>query len=168
VTQDVDGPACADHPVLSSDAWASGVKSGYPTEEGAAALLVCRNSCPVQQWCRKNYQGIEVIAGGGWWDGRGVFRNSDESVMDAYQIAAYLGVTIGYVRYLMGIRKLMSTSKYGGRAWFQTVDVHILATKVGPKHGTARAQNLHVIRGEALCSKCEATMMYGIVESCAA
>lgn len=154
-----NSPACFDHPVLPSDAWCDGVASGWLTAQGAVALTVCRYSCPVRDWCRKTYEGVEVVAGGGWFNGRGKFCTTDPKEMDAFQAAAYLGVGVKRIQYLATAktRRIRSIRRggHGGRAWYKATDIYTLAEQgEGPDHGTQRARDLHIIRGEDQCHTC--------------
>lgn len=70
---------CYQHP-LGLDAWTN-VQAGRPRGDGIQALDLCQNVCPVKRECRAYWEGfkdppINIIGGGGWWDGRGRWRDT--------------------------------------------------------------------------------------------
>jgi hypothetical protein len=146
-----DYAACNNHPELSADAW-SHVDQGSPRGEGAEALIVCRQACPVRQNCRDNFEGISMVAGGGWFNAHGEFTDAD-GLLDIYQAAAYIGVSPRRIQTWIN-RKIFSVAPPNTKSWFKPTDVRQLAKKYGPKHGTRAARRLHVIRGEKLCPYC--------------
>jgi transcription factor WhiB len=146
-----DYAACRNHPELDADAW-SGVVQGSPRDEGAEALIVCRQVCPVRRQCREHFQGISMVAGGGWFNGHGEFDDAD-GLLDIYQAAAYIGVSPRRVQTWLN-RKIFSVAPDRKKSWFKLADVRQLAMKYGPKHGSEAARRLHVIRGEGLCPLC--------------
>jgi len=149
----LDRAACRDHPVLSPDAWFE-VINAAPKGQGAEAMMVCRYVCPVMNECRANYQGIEAIAGGGWFDAKGQFYEPDEDLLDANQAAAYLGVRVDRVRRIMGGALPIAAHKRG-RAWFRLEDVHSISKRYGPPHGSMLAYRLHELKGEQPCPMCQ-------------
>jgi hypothetical protein len=156
VTIDVDSwerrGLCHRHPTLDIDAW-EGVQGAGLTMTGAKARLICLQ-CPVMQTCREKYAGIETIGGGGWYDHRGRFQQIPEGHMDVYTAAAYLGVPERVIRHQMG-KKLHTAKKLRGRALFTVDEVKILAKEVGPMCGTTGAYEVHLLRGEPACDRCE-------------
>lgn len=144
--------SCRNHPELSPDAW-SGVVQGSPRDEGAEALIVCRQVCPVQRQCRDEFTGISMVAGGGWFNGHGHFDDGNW-LMDIYQAAAYIGVTPRRIQSWLN-NKIFSVKPPSTKSWFEPSAVRVLAKRYGPKHGTREAQRLHVIRGERLCQTCQ-------------
>jgi hypothetical protein len=150
--------ACLNPPAgLSIDAW-HGIDKGHVNAEGAKAVLVCRQVCPVRDLCRDTItEGAEVVIGGGWYDAKGRFHEPKDDLMDAYMAAAYLGVSPSYLRTLASHKKIVPVVREGGRGWFHVVDVWALSETVGPRHGSMKAHQLHLLRGEVPCRKCVKT-----------
>jgi Transcription factor WhiB len=149
-----DQAACHNHPELDADAWFQ-IINGAPKGQGAEALMVCQRACPVMQTCREQYQGIDAIAGGGWFGAHGEFYESNDELLDVYQTAAYLGIDVAKVRRLMG-KILPVASFHKGRNWFQLEDVLRVGKWYEPVHGSAQAHRLHILRGEEPCRRCQA------------
>lgn len=150
----LDWAACRNHPVLDPEAWFA-VEGGFPRDEGAQALLVCRSACPVRAVCREKFEGVEVIAGGGWWDARGIFRNVHPELFDVYLAAAYIGVHPDWVRRRIGQgRGFTVIERSHGRVWFSSANVKYMARVYGPKCGTPEALRLHQVRGDGPCRVC--------------
>jgi len=152
----LDDAACRNHPVLGPDAW-SGVINGRPQGDGARALMVCQRSCPVKQVCREQYQGIETIAGGGWFNSKGQFQEPVDELLDVSHAAAYLDLDVERVRRMVG-RRLPVTDKRGGRAWFKFEDIVRISMIYDPPHGSSQRHKLHELRGERVCSTCRTAM----------
>lgn len=147
--------SCRNHPVLGPDAWFQ-VDKGFPRNEGAGALLVCRRVCPVRLECRAWVtRDVNAIAGGGWFDGRGRFHEPKSDLYDANMAAAFLGVSLERVQRL-DRKRLPAAYRERGRSWFHETDVQALAGKLSPRHGTEEAFKLHYIRGERPCQRCHA------------
>lgn len=145
--------ACRDHPILAEDAW-SEVRKNYPRDEGAKALLVCRLACPVRAECKELFpQGVDAIAGGGWFNRRGDYREPKDDLYTSDMAAAFLGVTVERIQRLSS-KQLPVVVKEKGRAWYHETDVWALAEKLSPPHGTTEALNLHHVRGERPCQRC--------------
>jgi hypothetical protein len=144
--------ACSNHPELEPNAW-SHVIQGSPRDEGAEALIVCRQVCPVRWNCRESFEGVSIVAGGGWFNGHGVFDDAN-GLLDVYQAAAYIGVSPRRIQSWVN-HKIFSVAPPHTKSWFKVADVRQLARKYGPKHGTEAARRLHVIRGERLCFHCK-------------
>lgn len=151
----VDRASCRGHPVLGPDAWFE-VEKGFPRNDGAAALLVCRRVCPVRLDCKASINNeVNAIAGGGWFDSRGRFREPKSDLYDANMAAAFLGVTLERVQRL-GNKRLPVAHRERGRSWYHETDVWALAEKLSPVHGKQEALKLHYIRGERPCQRCHA------------
>lgn len=144
--------ACHNHPFLNAEAWFD-VEAGVPRDQGARALIVCRFSCPVREKCREKYQGVDAIAGGGWFDGNGTFHDLGNDVMDIYQAAAYVGVPTERFRQMVH-KKLKPAFYRNGRNWYRVEDIMKL-TITRPAHGTYGAQEVHILRGEPYCEQCQ-------------
>jgi hypothetical protein len=151
-----DHAVCANHPVLHKNAWLK-LNEGHPKGEGSEAVIVCRMACPVRVECEKWYRGRDVIAGGGWFGSNGAYRGADQTLMDAHQAAAYIGVTVNTIYAWRSTKRLVSVKFETGRNWFKTEDVVRLAKNHGPRHGTSGARRLHLIRGEDMCVACRAS-----------
>ena len=158
VTDDgwLDYAACRNHPVLGPDAWFE-VVNGRPQGQGAQALIVCRHVCPVMQQCRERYHGVEAIAGGGWFDRLGHFKNPVDALLDVDQAAAYLGIDVVRVRRMMGHRLPVAIHR-NGKSWFRFEEVVRIAKIYDPPHGTLRRYKLHELRGEPVCLDCRMTV----------
>ena len=145
--------ACFNHPVLRPDAW--GKFTGQaPSGEGAEAWVVCAFACPVRKECAANFQGADIVAGGGWFTKEGKFIEPETGFMDLNRAAAYLGVTVVQMR--LWAKTRLATFKIGKRTHFLTNDIVTLGAnpRVGPPHGTEAASRVHLIRGEGLCATC--------------
>jgi hypothetical protein len=149
-----DHAACRNHPALSPEAWFQ-LENGVPRGDGAHALYVCRYVCPVMRQCRDWYRGHHAIAGGGWWDHLGKFRDTDHSTMDMYQVAAYLGQTPRRIQTWTARGLLNPLHHRHGRNWFSVTEVMALGRVRGPIHGTGDAYRLHLIKNEQPCEKCQ-------------
>lgn len=154
---------CRNHPELGPDAWAT-LNMAVPEGDGAKAILVCRNVCPVSESCRQDIEGTWIIAGGGWWDHKGRFQEPPgDDLMDVHMVSAYTGVAPSTVRRWL-MNKLLPAAKYvGGRAWFTVEDVKEVAKLHGPGCGTSTMFWLHHYRGEMPCERCRAAMAYALV-----
>jgi hypothetical protein len=116
--------SCRNHPGLPPDSWFN-VSRGFPQGTGLKALAICQMECPVKVKCRlwmKRIPSVETIAGGGWFDSSGKFKDSFKGVLlGSHQVALYLGVSSTTVAKWREAG-LINTSKGGGGRYQYTFD----------------------------------------------
>lgn len=148
-----DKAACYQNPILHPDAWFM-VRNNHPHDDGVYAALVCRFVCPLVNACPFVGDGYEIIARGGWFNSSGVFKENPPGLIDMQLAAAYIGVTVEYLRLLLVSLDTLKVHKHGARNYIEVEDMFRLAKDYGPRHGTKKMHRLHLIRGETPCNIC--------------
>lgn len=151
--------ACHQNPVLGPDAW-NHVRNNHPVGDGARAALVCRFACRIRDRCPFGEEnGVEAIAGKGWFGTSGRFIKPPDDLLEVTQAAAYIGLQLSYLNVLIkkqGIER-RSIKGTGLTTFIRLTDVYRLADTHGPRHGTAERHTLHLLRGEVPCLWCKLT-----------
>lgn len=147
------GGSCFRHDFLPIDAW-SEVSNTGPRAAGVDALLVCRFSCPIRQQCRDQFQGVGIVAGGGWWDQKGNPRDDDLDLFDAYQAAGFLGKDVRWVRHHTISGELTVVRRVKQRPFYALDNLRDVASQYAPICGSEVARRLHHLKGEWPCQIC--------------